>query len=134
MAGTYPNGDAFADVDMLEAGWHELTDEERSRAQTLLERASRIIRADCPDWRELEADNPGICGDICCEMVKRAMLSGMDGIPAGVTQANSTTGPFTDGYTFANPAGDLYMTTAEKHRLGIGRQHAFSITMCGGDP
>ncbi|KAA8828313.1 Gp19/Gp15/Gp42 family protein [Bifidobacterium tissieri] len=129
--GVYPDGSVFADVDTLEAGWHTLTDEERARAGVLLARASRIIRADCPGWSRAEAENPGLCSDICCEMVKRAMLPGTGDIPAGVTQMNRTTGPFTDGYSFANPTGGLYLYDTEKRRLGNGVQTAFSIPMAG---
>lgn len=132
MAGVYPDGDVFADVATLEAGWHTLTDEERARAETLLARASRIIRADCPGWRAAESANPGLCSDICCEMVKRAMLTGAEGVPAGVTQLSTTTGPFSDGYTFANPTGGLYLYDAEKRRLGVGRGRAFTVAMTGG--
>ncbi|OXN01653.1 Gp19/Gp15/Gp42 family protein [Bifidobacterium vansinderenii] len=119
----------FASVDELEAGWHTLNDEERARAQTLLARASRIIRADCPHWQRYEIRTPGLCADTCCEMVKRAMLADQNGAPAGVSQMNTTTGPFTDGYTFANPMGNLYMLDTEKRRLGAGAGRAFTLTM-----
>lgn len=125
--------DAFATVEQLEAGWHALLGDERVRAGVLLERASRIIRSDCPRWAVYEAREPGICADICCEMVRKAMLSGIGDVPEGVTQMNTTTGPFTDGYTFANPTGDLYLSDAQKRRLGVGGSgRAFTVAMTGG--
>lgn len=120
-----------ATVDQLESGWRALSQEERERAQTLLERASRIIQADCPGWRRAETRTPGLFADICCDMVKRAMTAGTLGAPEGVSQMNSTTGPFTEGYTFANPMGNLYLLDSEKRRLGNGAGHAFHILMTG---
>lgn len=126
-------GDAFAGVNQLEAGWHPLLGDERARATELLARATRIIKGDCPKWRLYELRNPGTCGDICCEMVRRAMIPDSNGLaPAGVTQMNTTTGSFSDGYTFANPMGNLYMLDTEKRRLGVGVEKAFQIRMVGG--
>lgn len=131
MADTLAGG-AFAGPDQLESGWRPLLDEERARAVELLARASRIIRSDCPKWRRYELRNPGLCADICCEMVRRAMLPGSGLAPAGVTQMNTTTGSFSDGYTFANPMGNLYMLDTEKRRLGVDSGHAFTVRMTGG--
>ena len=40
----------FAQVGDLEARWHALTGEERTRAETLLQDASDLIRTTCPQW------------------------------------------------------------------------------------
>ncbi|MCT6899777.1 MAG: phage Gp19/Gp15/Gp42 family protein [Bifidobacterium sp.] len=128
-----PQDNAFASVEELESGWHKLTGDQRSKAGVLLARASRKIRATCPRWADYELQEPGICADICCAMVQRALAADESGLPAGTNQANETTGPFTSGYTFSNPLGDLYLLDSEKRSLGVGAaRRAFVIQM--GDP
>ena len=124
---------AFATVSELESGWHELTGPERDKAVVLLSRASRRIRSTCPGWREAERREPGLCADICCAMVQRAMSVDESGLPPVASQVNDTTGPFTSGYTFSNPLGDLYLLDSEKRSLGAGQSRAFAIGMRQGE-
>ena len=119
---------AFATVDELEAGWHPLLDVERARAGILLERASRLIRAQCPSWLRAEEVNPGICADVCCAMTQRAMATSGADIPDGVKQMSQTTGSFQDSWTFDNPSGDLYLRDDERRALNPRRGRAFTIT------
>ena len=99
----------FASSADLKARWPELSDEQV--AGTLLSDASQLIRDTCPGWA----------------MVKRALISGTDN--AGLSSAQETAGPYSQTMTYANPTGDLYLTRAEKQRLGQGRQRAFAISM-----
>ena len=57
------------------------------------------------------------------------MLAGGDA--AGISQSSQTAGPFTESLTYANPAGDLYLTNAERTSLGLKRQRAFSVELVG---
>lgn len=118
----------FATVDDLEQRWHTLTSEEQVKANALLSDASDLIVSLCPDWQEI---NETTLRRITCQVVKRAMLATNSGVPDGVTQMNSTTGSFSDGYTFANPTGDLYLVDAERKSLGIGKARAFTISLAG---
>lgn len=120
---------AFATVEQLESGWHPLLDGERSRAAVLLERATRMIKAQCPRWAQAENHNPGICADVCCAMVMRAMQTGDTDIPDGVKQMSQTTGVFSDSYTFDNPLGNLYLRDEERRVLHAGAGgRAFTIS------
>lgn len=119
---------AFATVDELEAGWHPLLDAEQARAGILLERASRLIRAQCPGWHAAEQANPGVCADVCCAMVQRAMATSGSVIPDGVRQMSQTTGSFQDSYTFDNPSGNLYLRDEERRALNPRRGRAFTLT------
>ncbi|RYQ36633.1 Gp19/Gp15/Gp42 family protein [Bifidobacterium pseudolongum] len=120
--------EAFATLAQLEAGWRTLSDSEKPRAETLLERATRMIKAQCPRWAQAEQHNPGICADVCCAMVMRAMqTSGID-VPDGVKQMTQTTGAFSDSYTFENPSGNLYLRDEEKRSLTPSRGKAFTIS------
>lgn len=126
MADTQP----FATVDDLTARWHALTEQESARAAVLLEDASDLIRTQCADW---ERSDPVTLRRVTCAIVKRAMLASSIGIPEGVSQTNTTTGPFSDGYTFANPGGDLYLLDSERRSLGMNRAAAFHIRMSTAD-
>ena len=78
----------------------------------------------CPDWQQAR---PSTLRRICCAVAKRAMLAGDD--TAGVSQHTETAGSYSESYSYSNPAGDLYLTSAEKKSLGVGCQRAFSVDM-----
>ena len=50
-------------------------------------------------------------------------------LPDGVSSFNETAGPFTQQVSFANPTGDLFLTRAEKARMGVGVATAASIDL-----
>lgn len=114
---------AFASVEDLEDRWRTLSSSEEAQAAVLLEDASAMIRATCPDVGEVDAD---VLRMIVCAMVKRTMLASD---APGVRAAQETAGPFSQSYTYANPMGDLYLTGAEKRLLGCGRQVGFTVPM-----
>lgn len=120
---------AFATVDDLAARWRVLSDSERRQAETLLDDASDLIRTECPRY---STANLTTLKRITCAIVKRAMLAGGDA--AGISQSSQTAGPFTESLTYANPAGDLYLTNAEKTSLGLKRQRAFTVELVGEEP
>lgn len=116
----------FAQVGDLEARWHALTGEEYKRAEALLADASDLIRTTCPRW---PAAKPATLNRIACMAVKRAMQAGPD--MSGVTQSTQTAGSYSESLSYANPAGDLYLTTSEKEALG-GDGEAWAYDMAGG--
>lgn len=126
MTDDQPQTAAFATVDDLAARWRVLSDSERRQAETLLDDASDLIRAECPTY--VDAGRSTL-KRITCAIVKRAMLAGGDA--AGISQSSQTAGPFTESLTYANPAGELYLTNAERTSLGLKRQRAFSVELVG---
>lgn len=116
----------YATSDDLEARWRTLTADEKAKADVLLEDAAVRLDAECPPADPpTDADARKI---VSCEMVKRAMAN-----PAGVgvTQMGTTTGPFSDQFTFANPTGDMYLTKADRKLLACGGQVAFTVPLTG---
>lgn len=110
----------FATHADLEARWRTLSTAEGTRADVLLGDASALIldlSPDVEDWASATTLKA-----IVCAMVKRVMQGPVDF--DGVTQAQQAAGPFSQGVSFANPSGDLYLTKAEKKRLRIGTQRA----------
>jgi hypothetical protein len=104
----------------------------------LLEDASQLIVDLCngqfPKSKEAAAKR------ITCEVVKRAMISPVDQLPLKSMTEQQMGGPYMGqrSETYANPTGDLYLTTSEKKQLGIGRQRFGAIrpaihTVQGGD-
>ena len=120
--------DAFAVVDDVAARWRELSESEQTRCMALLADASDLIRTTCPSWQAAGQDT---LRRVCCAVVIRAMQSGD---MQGVTQTSQSAGPFTQSWSYSDPAGDLYLTKAEKRSLG-GTLRLGSIDMAtmGGD-
>lgn len=109
----------FATVEDLEAGWRELTDEERAMAPTLLERASAQLA-----WRlskygvtidptdEVQATN---LVTVTCNMVRRAMPSSYEGFSTLAQSVGSTN----VSLTIRDNDGSFFITRDEKDMLGI---------------
>lgn len=121
---------AYASVGDLASRWKPLEGAEAETASALLGDAAVEIRAAAPNIDDriaagvLDADAPVI---VSCRMVKRSM-SGPAGFE-GVSQWSPTSGPHSQSLTFANPAGDMYLTKADRKLLGIGGSRAFTIDM-----
>lgn len=125
---------ALASVEQLQAFWRTLTADEQTRANVLLLLASNRLRQIAADLGiDLDAKVTG--GDIFAsnvqwvvmEAVKRAMLTPVDTPP--VNQFQQTAGPYSENYTFTNPAGDLWFKRAELTAIGLyGNQTLSSIS------
>lgn len=117
---------AYASVEDLAARWRPLSTEEEARATVLLDDAAVKIDAvsavsDPATDQELAARKI-----VSCEMVKRAMAAS-GGV--GITSVQETMGPFSTSQQFANPAGDLYLSKADRKLLGRGRQRAGMVDL-----
>lgn len=121
MALTVP----FATATDLADRWRPLSEEETTRATILLEDASRLILDEDTRGIYAEALDPASMSlvRIVCAMVKRAMLA-PTGDAGPVSQMQQSAGPFTVSATYSNPAGDVYLTSAERRALGFSRQRA----------
>lgn len=120
----------FATVEDLQARWRPLDPAETIRAQALLADASGIIRDAVREWEKASADT---LRRIVCAMVRRAMLTPAGAAP--VSQMAETAGPFSQQMSFVNPAGDLYLTRAERRALtGTAGSRAWQVDLLdGGD-
>lgn len=124
----------FATTADLTARWRALTLPETDTATTLLSDASSKMRNYCRDNGrnlDLALANDELDFDtakrIACGMVKRAMSAPV-GIPESVGQAQQSAGPFSVGFTFTNPDGNLYLTKGEKQELLTGlKGKAFTL-------
>ena len=118
---------SFATVDDFRALYD--CDQDDARLQALLDRASRDIASELRS-AGISYDDPGEdfaadLADVACAMVKRSLPdAGEIDIPYGSQQVSQTGGPYAMSATLANPYGDLFMTKAERRKLGIGLARA----------
>lgn len=119
---------AFATPADLEARWHPLTQDETAKARQLLEDASDQLESLGVKTDQINAST---LKRIVCAMVRRAMTADSEGVPDGVSQSQMTAGPFSQGFTWSNPDGSLYLTRSEKQQLGLAGQHAFHVQLGG---
>jgi len=109
--------DVFAKPEDLKVIWSGYSDLDESRAKALLSLVSSVIRSQA-DTDTLE---PDILRLVTCRVVARMLQS--DGQP-GVTQESWGASPYSGSISYANPSGDIYLTSYEKQLLGIGESYA----------
>lgn len=112
--------EAFATVADYRAKYDSDLDD--SRILVWLEDASNHIRAELDASGIVRCDRGADYDDalmcVCRDMVHRA-IGDESNIPFGASQFSETTGSISDSFTLANPYGDLFMTRAERRRLGL---------------
>ncbi|MDR1954289.1 MAG: phage Gp19/Gp15/Gp42 family protein [Clostridiales Family XIII bacterium] len=115
---------AYATVsDIEERLGRNLTDIEKGKAEAFIDDATIYMAtqaniADPPPTEKTE-----LLKSICCAVVLRAFQ-----VPVfGVASVQQTAGPYSENLSFANPSGDLYLTSGEKKMLGIGKQRIGAI-------
>jgi hypothetical protein len=113
--------DPFATHTDVEARWRPLSDAEDAVADQLATDASDMIRERWPDIDQ-RVTSGAIAAEtltrIVAQMVKRAMLNGDS---EGLESRAQAAGPFSVSDKFANPNGNLYLTTADITLLdGLG--------------
>lgn len=126
---------AFAEADDYRALHDTVEDDERLDA--LLARASRDMASELRNagigFDEPDADFAADLADVAIAMVHRALGDDVDGegaldIPFGASQFSRGAGSYTASATLANPYGDLFMTEAERRKLGIGLPRACVVS------
>ena len=116
----------LAEVADLEARLGADVDDE-TKAEALLDYASALVRKHVGElWVDEEGaltELPDGVRQVVVEMVARAVAN-----PLGVTQAQETVGPFSNGVTFGQDAHQrIYLTKADKTILGRGTSGAFTV-------
>lgn len=117
----------FATLEELKARWPDFPVGADAHATVLLEDASQFILDTVPS-AALASESTR--RRIVCAVVRRAIpsQSGYDGMES----VQESAGPFSQTFKPVNPAGDFYLTKAEKQALGAGAQKAFGIQIAGG--
>lgn len=111
----------YASTDDLAGYWRALTDAEQARATVLLGAAADRIN-ELPNAADFVQT---ACKWVSLDMVKRAIIGG-----GGEKTVSESMAGMSVNRAFANPMGDLYLTTKEINRLrGRSGQAAGSLTL-----
>lgn len=109
---------AFATIEDYEARWGKVDEGREAIVCAALDDAGLILRSyvDAEGASQELVDKLRL---VSLNMVKRAMAT-YDGGVYGASQTEATMGPFNQSVQWANPSGDMYITSSEKDLLGIG--------------
>lgn len=108
---------AYATVDDLAKRWRELSADEQTRAETLLEDAGVYLDAVLTKHHLTADGKEKLLNMISCRLVQVRLANRDD----GVTQVSRTAGSFNEQYTLVNPYGNFQLTSDERDLLGIAR-------------
>ena len=106
---------AYATVEQVEAGFRDLTEEEKNKASALVDEASVVVDAYATNAED------GVKTVVVCRMVRRAIDSGGgSAVPMGASQGTATAGPYSQSWTIGSgSAGELYLSKLDKKLLGV---------------
>lgn len=105
-----------------------------ARLGALLARASRLIRAECPDVDQRIADgdlDPDVVADIVCEMVQNFSAIETPGVGVESNSLQQSAGPYqmTTTAKYSSSAGAMIVNRKHRRLLGCSRQQAFMIDL-----
>lgn len=133
-ASTWP----YASPDDLRTRWPGMPEGSDGLAAVLLEDAASLLDSmgpfgGEPDGGFSESQLAGL-RSVSCEMVRTAMAAdaGGDAVLYGGTQLTVTAGPYSQTATYQGAAGSLFVTKAQKRRLGIDQPDAGWASPWGG--
>ncbi len=113
---------AYATAEDLRDRWPELEPGDEPLAEALLADASAMLDSMSPFGGEPEGGWDGrqlaALRAVACEIVRASMES--RGEAYGSSQLTLTAGPYSQTTTYPSAAGALYVTKAQRRRLGIG--------------
>lgn len=132
---------AWATPEDLTTRYPQALDQSDKRLEALLADAEAAIAAELAD-AGISTDAESVTDTLAanlkaveCSMVARA-LAASSANAVGVSQVSQTAGPINMSQTFSNPTEDLYLTAADRKKLGItgGRasQVFYSSDVLGG--
>lgn len=111
-------------------------------ANALLERASRLLRAECSGVDARIADyatdptiegalDPDVVADVVCEMVQNYAAASTPGVGVESNSQQFGSGPFqmTNTAKYSTPTGAMILNRKHRRLLGCSTQRAFSIDL-----
>ena len=130
---------AYAEYADVILRYPETADQSQARVEALLEDATALIGKNMADAGvDIDPDDAVQAVNlksVTCAVVARALAPG-NGM-FGVTSLTQMAGPIQQSTSYANPTGDLYLTSGEKNRLGIstarGVQLFYGSDLLGGE-
>lgn len=108
----------YTTVDIVQSGFRELSESEKTICQELIEEAAAIIDSVAPN---ADADNKSI---VSARMIRRALGDGSTtAYPLGATQGTMSALGYSQSWTMqGGSSGELYLGKTDKQLLGIGNR------------
>lgn len=120
----YRSNYAYATAEDVEAGFRDLTAQEKERASEKLKEAAVLIDSLAPKCTDLLKKKI-----VSCNMVRRAIGDADTmAFPIGATQGSVSALNYSQSWTVGSggSVGELYLTKTEKKMLGIGGKTGFA--------
>jgi hypothetical protein len=122
----------FATLEDLTARYGWLDESQQARApQLLLDATALIMQAAASNGIDLSSPGDALAQSlvaVTCSVVMRALTAPSP----GAKSYQQTAGPYSEMLSFEAPGGDLYLTSSERKRLGIGARKAAYVRIGGG--
>lgn len=116
--------DAYATIDDLQLRWKQLNEDEKKKAEILLQDASYhlfgLLKAKMGDDFEIDETYKHNLKVVTCNIVMRSMNLKQDFF--GVSQVQTTAGCYSESLTPINSTGDMRLTDEEERLLGLKKQ------------
>ncbi|MBO7222564.1 MAG: phage Gp19/Gp15/Gp42 family protein [Kiritimatiellae bacterium] len=127
---------AFATIDDITTLWRELSDNEKTRAEKLLEVVSDSLRQEAykvgKDLDEMVKNKkllPNVLKSVTVDVVARTLMTSTNQEP--VTQVSQSGMGYSASATYLVPGGGLFIKKSELARLGLKRQSYGGIEFYG---
>lgn len=126
----------FATLDDLITLWRPLSEQEKVRAEALLEVVSSSLRTEADkigrDLDAMIAAKPSLASvarSVTVDVVARTLMTSTNQEP--LSQFSQTAGPYTASGTYLVPGGGIFIKKSELARLGLRRQRYGVIDFYG---
>ncbi len=117
----------YATIDDITAIWRQMTTEEQTRAQQIIELVSASLRIEAKkagkDLDAMIAADPDlgiVAKSVTVDVVARTLMTSTDSEP--MTQTSESAMGYSVSGTYLVPGGGLFIKKSELARLGIRRQ------------
>lgn len=106
--------------------------------QALLDEATDAIEGELAprgiDWEGATPEYAAKLTRVCVGIVHRALPDEDSAIPFGATQASQTAGSYTFSASFSGGFGDVYVSSSDRLKLGVGQgRYAYAEPFGGAD-
>ena len=109
--------EAIATLEDYEKRYGSVSADKKEAVETRLLDATGLILSELPSYQKGTDEILDVnVVAVCCEVVHRAIIA--PDAMEGIKQASQTGGSYNASVTFSNPDNVLYLTSANKDRLG----------------
>ena len=128
---------SFATVNDMELLWRRMSENEKARAEALLEIVSDSLRTEATkvgknldDMIDADPALKSVAKSVSVDVVARALLTSTENEP--MTQFSQAAMGYSVSGTYLVPGGGLFIKKTELARLGLRRQRMGAVDLMGG--